>query len=301
MKKIISTVLVAGMLLSVTACNDASSNRETITTGETMDTVNPDVSMPEQSIPSDAMIPETETETESETSEEVKYNNTYTINGCSFTISEPVEKYVYTLPGSENEFIHMDEFMAAYGFEPQYIRPYRYLNDDAAYKDYLRCFYKNADGIEIIFSPEINAGDYSLWKDGLDVCQEITFDYPEDFSGETALGPYEGIALVEDENGDLVPETKYKYKLLQRFHLQNDSNLKNSKAYGVNAELSEDGEVRVKYCFTVETLVVLGVIMDKINETGSTVGAVEPLCRICEGRSYTHDNDGFNELFLLIQ
>ena len=81
MKKIISTVLAACMLFSITACNNASSNRETILTGDTMDTVNPDISEPNQSIPSDAMI--TESETETETSVTVGYNNTYKINGVS--------------------------------------------------------------------------------------------------------------------------------------------------------------------------------------------------------------------------
>ena len=63
MKRIISAILVTCMILAVTACNsNGVDDRETTFTGETLNTVNPDVSQPQQSIPSDAMITETETE-----------------------------------------------------------------------------------------------------------------------------------------------------------------------------------------------------------------------------------------------
>ena len=296
MKKIISTVLAACMLFSITACNNASSNRETILTGDTMDTVNPDISEPNQSIPSDAMI--TESETETETSVTVGYNNTYKINGVSYTISRPIEEFVYTLPGSDMKFINIDEFMEAYGFEVMYVKPYRMMGDGIEYIDYYRCAFKNQDEVSIKFMPEINGGDHNLWHSGLDVCQEIVFFYPSDFPVAEGAGPYQGIAYVEDEEGNMIPETKYKYKTVRRILLTNDSDISNTEFYGVNGIVS-DGEIKVNYGFTLELLVALAVILDALNETGVTAPASESLCRVCTQNTTVNSSSDYDELFLL--
>lgn len=61
--RMFSSILAISLLVSATACSNSKDNRETaIEAGDTMSTVNPDVSEPNQSIPYDAMITETETE-----------------------------------------------------------------------------------------------------------------------------------------------------------------------------------------------------------------------------------------------
>lgn len=114
--RIISAVLVLALLSGLlTACNgNGRGDRETTFTGETKNTVNPNISEPNQSIASGAMIPETTT---SETTTEVKNGGTYTINGVEFTISHPIEDYLYTLPGSDSKYIDLDKFMEAYGLK----------------------------------------------------------------------------------------------------------------------------------------------------------------------------------------
>ena len=108
--RIISAVLVLALLSGLlTACNgNGRGDRETTFTGETKNTVNPNISEPNQSIASGAMIPETTT---SETTTEVKNGGTYTINGVEFTISHPIEHYLYTLPGHDSKYIDLDKFI----------------------------------------------------------------------------------------------------------------------------------------------------------------------------------------------
>ena len=133
-KRMIGCLVVLALIMSVllTACDgtsgssNVSNDRETTFTGETQNTVNPDVSEPNQSIPSDAMI----TETETESTAPVKNGNTYTINGVEFTISVRIEDYLYDLPGSDAKYIDLDKFMEAYGFESTEKWPEE------------RCFYK---------------------------------------------------------------------------------------------------------------------------------------------------------------
>ncbi len=168
MKKFISAILVICMIISVTACSSSGAdNRETTVTNETKDTVNPDVSQPQQSIPSDAMI----TETETESTAPVKNGNTYTINGVEFTISVRIEDYLYDLPGSDAKYIDLDKFMEAYGFKSEGKWPEE------------RCSYKNNDGICF----QLDRKDTSIYLNGLEVCSYVTVTYPSGFSTEGAI------------------------------------------------------------------------------------------------------------------
>lgn len=160
-------VLVA-MSVLLTACNgtsgssNVSDDRETTFTGETQNTVNPDVSEPNQSIPSDAMI----TETETESTAPVKNGNTYTINGVEFTISVRIEDYLYDLPGSDAKYIDLDKFMENYGFSCSEKWPEN------------RCRYSNSEGMSINF----NWQDTPIYSAGLPVCGDMEFIYPADYS-----------------------------------------------------------------------------------------------------------------------
>ncbi|WP_185752527.1 hypothetical protein [Butyrivibrio sp. AE2032] len=166
--KIVSVLLACCVLLSFTGCNKPSSNdRETTFAGETMNTVNPDVSQPQQSIPSDAMI----TETETENTAPAKNGNTYTINGVEFTISVRIEDYLYDLPGSDAKYIDLDKFMEAYGFKSEGKWPEE------------RCSYENSDGICF----QLDRKDTPIYSNGLEVCSYVTATYPSGFSTEGAI------------------------------------------------------------------------------------------------------------------
>lgn len=169
MKKILSTILVICMIISITACNSSSAdNRESAVTNETQNTVNPDISEPNQSIPSDAMI----TETETESTAPVKNGNTYTINGVEFTISVRIEDYLYELPGSDAKFIDLDKFMEAYGFKSEGKWPEE------------RCSYENSDGICF----QLERKDTYFYSNGLGVCSYITVMYPSSYSKDGSIG-----------------------------------------------------------------------------------------------------------------
>ena len=174
-KRMIGCLVVLALIMSVllTACDgtsgssNVSNDRETTFTGETQNTVNPDVSEPNQSIPSDAMI----TETETESTAPVKNGNTYTINGVEFTISVRIEDYLYDLPGSDAKYIDLDKFMEAYGFESTEKWPEE------------RCSYTNSTGISIL----LDRIDASIYSNGLGVCTYATIAYPSDFSRDGAI------------------------------------------------------------------------------------------------------------------
>lgn len=133
MKKLLSTVLVASMILSATACSSNNSdNKETTITGETKTTVNPDVSEPNQSIASGALIPDQTTETTTETP---SGNNTYNLRGKDFTLSVHLEDYIYRLDGSDYEYFNIEELMNQYGYSQEdnfefMCYHYVYGNDD---------------------------------------------------------------------------------------------------------------------------------------------------------------------------
>ena len=173
-KRIVGCIVVlAVMSVLLTACNgtkesNISDDRETTFTGETLTTVNPDISEPNQSIPSDAMI----TETETENTTPAKNGNTYTINGVEYTISVRIEDYLYDIDGSDAKYIDLDKFFGAYGFEPVEKWPEE------------RSEYRNSSGIGI----QLDRKDTAFCsKNGLGVCVFSTIAYPSDYSKEGSI------------------------------------------------------------------------------------------------------------------
>jgi len=229
MKRIISAILVTCLILTVTACNNSGvNNRESAVTNETQNTVNPDISEPNQSIASGALITETTTAPTSK-----KDGATYVINGVEFTISTPIEDFVYTLPGSESKFIDLDGFMAAYGLK---------RIDGKQYKEYGHLYEK-----EGAFSVGFDNSDFSFYdNDGLGICNCALFAN-ESNPSNAALAT--GVWLSSSYPIDL-----------------------KDGVYGVNA-VSENDKVYVTYCVSREMLVVLAVIFDCQNNTGSTAGS----------------------------
>ncbi|MBP5633871.1 hypothetical protein J6X13_02965 [Candidatus Saccharibacteria bacterium] len=168
-------MVVLALIMSVllTACDgtsgsNVSNDRETTFTGETQNTVNPEVSEPNQSIPSDAMI----TETETESTASVKNGNTYTINGVEFTISVCIEDYLYDLPGSDAKYIDLDKFMENYGFSSSEKYPEN------------RYSYSGNTGTWVNF----NWQDTPIYSAGLPVCADMSIIYPEDYSKDGSIG-----------------------------------------------------------------------------------------------------------------
>jgi len=243
--RIISAVLVLALLSGLlTACNgNGRGDRETTFTGETKNTVNPNISEPNQSIASGAMIPETTT---SEATTEVKNGGTYTINGVEFTISHPIEDYIYTLPGSSSKYIDLDKFMEAYGLK-------RTDGEDAKELGYKY----EKEGAYIV---SFDRSEFSLYNnDNLGVCNCVTFNY-----SKRTEGLFNVVWLSNDYPTDL-----------------------KDGVYGVNAVKNDKG-LWVKYCVSREMLVVLAVMFDCQNKTGSTAGCSE---RLLKAISYTHGTD----------
>lgn len=229
MKKLLSAILAVSLIITATACNtNGADNRETIDNIETKSTVNPDISEPNQSIASGALITETTTAPTSK-----KNGATYVINGVEFTISTPIEDFVYTLPGSESKFIDLDGFMAAYGLK---------RIDGKQYKEYGHLYEK-----EGAFSVGFDNSDFSFYdNDGLGICNCALFAN-ESNPSNAALAT--GVWLSSSYPIDL-----------------------KDGVYGVNA-VSENDKVYVTYCVSREMLVVLAVIFDCQNNTGSTAGS----------------------------
>lgn len=177
-KRIVGCIVVlAVMSVLLTACDgtkesNISNDRETTFTGETQNTVNPDVSEPNQSIPSDAMI----TETETENTTPAKNGNTYTINGVEYTISVRIEDYLYDIDGSDAKYIDLDKFFGAYGFTSSEKWPEERTN------------YKNSDGISILFDRKDTAF-YS--NNSLGVCSHASVAYPSDCSSNGSISVIE--------------------------------------------------------------------------------------------------------------
>ena len=235
MKNVISGKMIAMMLVLalvsglLTACKTGNDNRESGVSGETINTVNPDVSEPNQSIASDALITETTTAPTSSP----KNGATYTINGVEFAISTPVEDFVYTLPGSESKFIDLDGFMAAYGLK-------RIDGEEA--KEYGHLYEKAG-----AFRLDLDNSAFSFYdNDGLGICKLATFGYG---SRPNNVALATGVWLSSSYPIDL-----------------------EDGVYGVNG-VSTDNEIFVKYSISKEMLVVLAVIFDCQNNTGSTAGS----------------------------
>ena len=229
MKKLLSTILAVSLIITATACSTSGAdNRETVDNRETKSTVNPDISEPNQSIASGALITETTTAPTSK-----KNGATYVINGVEFTISKAIEDFVYTLPGSDSKYIDLDGFMAAYGLK---------RIDGKQYKEYGHLYEK-----EGAFSVGFDNSDFSFYdNDGLGICNCALFAN-ESNPSNAALAT--GVWLSSSYPIDL-----------------------KDGVYGVNA-VSENDKVYVTYCVSREMLVVLAVIFDCQNNTGSTAGS----------------------------
>lgn len=251
--RMLSCVLVLAVVSGLlTACdgNGNRDNRESSVSGETINTVNPDISEPNQSIASGALITETTTAPTSK-----KNGATYVINGVEFTISKAIEDYLYTLPGSNSKYIDLDAFMQAYGFsriDGKKSKPSGHL-------------YKNKDGA---FEVNFNNAEFSFYSnEGLGVCSFIALTYD---SADENEGKATSVNLSSNYSTDL-----------------------KDGVYGVNAVQDENG-LKVKYCVSKETLVVLAVIFDCYDDTGSTAGV-----RDCLNKAIRADGTGGGFMYVI--
>ena len=107
--------LGAGLLAGCTEPTNttAKNDRETSVSGETKNTVNPDVSEPNQSIASGALIPD---QTTTETTTETPSGNTYNLRGKDFTLSVHLEDYIYKLAGADCVYFDLERLMNQYGY-----------------------------------------------------------------------------------------------------------------------------------------------------------------------------------------
>ena len=173
MKKLLSTILAVSLIITATACSTSGAdNRETVDNRETKSTVNPDISEPNQSIASGALITETTTAPTSK-----KDGATYVINGVEFTISKAIEDYLYTLPGSDSKYIDLDAFMQAYGFS-------RIDGEEA--KEYGYLYEKKGE-----FTISFDSSSSSLCNnDGVGICNSAFLSYPSEAEGGQAACVY---------------------------------------------------------------------------------------------------------------
>lgn len=174
MKKLLSTILAVSLIITATACSTSGAdNRETVDNRETKSTVNPDISEPNQSIASGALIPETTTETTTETQNS---GNTYTLRGKDFTLSVHLEDYIYRLDGSDYEYFNLEELMNHYGYA------------DKSGKDILSI--RNAYGSDnnsFLFSYKSNSDGTSALS-GNPVCGRIDISYTGAYDGYMGVG-----------------------------------------------------------------------------------------------------------------
>ena len=114
MKKELAVVLTFSLFIISACSNDIANNRETTTSGETKNTVNPDISEPNQSIASGALIPDQTSETTTETpngikpvktvkkyvNDELKLTTGYDIEGHEVKVIYHYDLDEYRLAGS---------------------------------------------------------------------------------------------------------------------------------------------------------------------------------------------------------
>jgi len=241
MKKLLSSILVVCMIISATACgNSSADNRETTVENETKNTFNPDVSEPNQSIANGALITETTTE------QTKKNGSTYTINGVEFTISTPIEDYLYTLPDSNATYIDLDGFFATYGLK---------RTDDEHKVLYGHYYDKEGVGhIQFDFS----SGHFVFSNEGYYLCNFMLLTY--DFDTSKTLIPTT-LWLSSDYNTDF-ENGVYTVKLCQ------DNGY---KWWDV-------------YCVSRETLVVIAYVYDCLNNGGWTEECYEHLQKAIQFR-----------------
>ncbi|MBR6961768.1 hypothetical protein IKH79_03315 [Candidatus Saccharibacteria bacterium] len=177
--------LVAGLLAGCkTEPTNSANDRETSVSGETINTVNPDVSEPNQSIASGALIPD---QTTTETTESATSNsNTYTVRGKSFTLSVHLEDYIYEMEGSNCKYFNLDEFMGHYGYvnksKENYACNYNIYGDDSLSVQFH--YRTNSDGC----GPE----------SGHPICGYTQFFYLSSYDGTGGIGGFTGAGNTDE-------------------------------------------------------------------------------------------------------
>lgn len=159
--------LVAGLLAGCkTEPTNSANDRETSESGETKNTVNPDISEPNQSIASGALIPDQTSESTTETT--ASSGNTYTLYGKTFTLSVHLEDYFYEMEGSDYKYFNLEEFMGHYG-----------LVDKTGEE---RIYNRNAygDGTLVVEFDTLNFVQHSE-ESGNGVCRYIGLHFPYSF------------------------------------------------------------------------------------------------------------------------
>lgn len=178
MKKLLSTILAVSLIITATACSTSGAdNRETVDNRETKSTVNPDISEPNQSIASGALIPDQTTETsESATSN----SNTYTVRGKDFTLSVHLEDYIYTMDGTDYEYFNLEGLMSQYGYSHEDDWPYLCYN----------CVYGNSD--LMVSFPYDSYSDGTNAKSNHAICGYIDIKYRSSYDGHLGVGCFTG-------------------------------------------------------------------------------------------------------------
>ena len=178
--------LGAGLLAGCTEPTNttAKNDRETSVSGETKNTVNPDISEPNQSIASGALIPD---QTTTETTESATSNsNTYTVRGKSFTLSVHLEDYIYEMEGSSYKYFNLEEFMGHYGYIDKSNK--EYLCDRNIYGD---------DSLSVQFHYRTNPDGCSP-ESGNPICGYVQFFYLTSYDGAGGIGGFTGAGNTDE-------------------------------------------------------------------------------------------------------
>ncbi len=184
MKKLLSAILAVSLIITTAACStNGADNRETVDSRETKSTVNPDISEPNQSIASGALIPDQTTETtESATSN----SNTYTVRGKDFTLSVHLEDYIYEMEGSSYKYFNLEEFMGHYGYIDKSNK--EYLCDRNIYGD---------DTLSVQFHYRTNPDGCSP-ESGNPICGYVQFFYLTSYDGTGGIGTFTGAGNTDE-------------------------------------------------------------------------------------------------------
>ena len=118
---------------------------------------------------------------------EKKNGATYTIKGVEFTISHPIEDYLYTLPGSSAKYIDLDKFMEAYGLHRTRSGP----QEEASH------FTK-----EGVFSVALESTEFELHSnDGLGICHRVNLGYDPSQKASVIGVDLTSSSPIDNDNG----------------------------------------------------------------------------------------------------
>lgn len=176
--------LGAGLLAGCTEPTNttAKNDRETSASGETKNTVNPDISEPNQSIASGALIPD---QTTSETTTETPSGNTYNLRGKDFTLSVHLEDYIYRMDGSEYEYFNLEELMGHYGYT------------DETNESYLDKRYVYGNDTLMVSFPYDSNPDGANPASGNPICGYINLTYRSSYDGYLGVGCLTGAGNID--------------------------------------------------------------------------------------------------------